>query len=60
LVVPGNLEPDAIEAIRCAALHLEMPGWHEAMITFMKSGGYSNLDKIAQINQPTPGELTRL
>jgi pimeloyl-ACP methyl ester carboxylesterase len=50
----GNLEPDAIEAIRCAALHLEMPGWHEAMITFMKSGGYSNLvDKIAQINQPT-------
>jgi pimeloyl-ACP methyl ester carboxylesterase len=50
----GNLEPDAIEAIRCAALHLEMPGWHEAMIIFMKSGGYSNLvDKIAQINQPT-------
>lgn len=50
----GNLEPGEIEAIRCAALHLEMPGWHEAMITFMKSGGYSNLvDKIAQINQPT-------
>lgn len=50
----GNLKPDAIEAIRCAVLHLEMPGWHEAMITFMKSGGYSNLvDKIAQINQPT-------
>lgn len=50
----GNLEPDAVEAVRCAVLHLEMPGWHEAMITFMKSGGYSNLvDKIAQINLPT-------
>jgi len=50
----GNLEPSSIEAIRCSALHLEMPGWHEAMITFMKSGGYSNLvDKIAQIDKPT-------
>jgi len=50
----GNLEPGAIEAIRCAALHLEMPGWHEAMISFMKSGGYSDLaDKIAQIDKPT-------
>ena len=50
----GNLEPTTIEAIRCAVLHLEMPGWHEAMITFMKSGGYSDLaDKIAQIDKPT-------
>lgn len=50
----GNLEPSVIEAIRCAALHLEMPGWHEAMIAFMKSGGYSNLeDKIAQIAKQT-------
>ena len=50
----GNLEPTIIEAIRCAVLHLEMPGWHEAMITFMKSGGYSDLaDKIAQIDKPT-------
>lgn len=50
----GKLEPSVIEAIRCAALHLEMPGWHEAMITFMKSGGYSNLgDKIPQIDKQT-------
>lgn len=50
----GNLEQGAIEAIRCSLLHLEMPSWHEAMIAFMKSGGYSNLgDKIAQIKQPT-------
>lgn len=50
----GNLELGSLEAIRCSALHLEMPGWHEAMITFMKSGGYSNLvAKIAQIDQPT-------
>lgn len=50
----GNLELGSIEAIRCSVLHLEMPGWHEAMITFMKSGGYSNLvDKIAQIDKPT-------
>lgn len=42
------------EAIRCAALHLEMPNWHEAMIAFTKSGGYGDLaDKIGQINKPT-------
>jgi pimeloyl-ACP methyl ester carboxylesterase len=52
--VYGNLEPTSIEAIRCSLLHLQMPGWHEAMITFMKSGGYGDLaDKIAQINKPT-------
>lgn len=50
----GNLEPTSIEVIRCAALHMEMPGWCEAMISFMKSGGYSDLaDKIPQINKPT-------
>ncbi len=50
----GNLEPSAIEAIKCSLLHLEMPRWDAAMIAFMKSGGYSELvDKIAQIKQPT-------
>lgn len=50
----GTLELSLIEAIRCAALHLEMPGWHEATISFTKSGGYSNLvDKIAQIHKQT-------
>lgn len=52
--VYGKLEPTSIEAIRCSLLHLEMPGWHEAMISFTKSGGYSDLaDKIARINKPT-------
>lgn len=50
----GNLEPGTIEAIRCATLHLEMPLWYEAMNSFTKSGGYSNLaDKIAHIDKPT-------
>ena len=52
--ISGNLQPATLEAIRCAVLHLEMPGWHEAMIAFTKSGGYSDLaDKIAQIHKPT-------
>ena len=58
-----GLEPTTIEAIRCSLLHLEMPNWHEAMITFMKSGGYSDLaNRIAQIDKPTLilwGELDR-
>ena len=50
----GNLKPGEIEAKRCAVLHLEMSGWCEAMISFTKSGGYSNLaDKIARIDKPT-------
>jgi pimeloyl-ACP methyl ester carboxylesterase len=50
----GNLKPDDIEAIRCAILHLEMPGWQEAMISFTKSGGYTDLaDRMAQIHKPT-------
>lgn len=50
----GNLKPTAIEAIRCSIIHMEMPGWDEAMLSFMKSGGYSDLaNKISQIEQPT-------
>lgn len=50
----GNLEPATLEAIRCAVLHLEMPSWHEAMISFTKSGGYSDLtDKISLIDKQT-------
>lgn len=52
--ISGNLERSTEEALRCAVLHLEMPDWHEAMIAFTKSGGYSDLaDKISQIHQPT-------
>ena len=50
----SNLELGTIEAIRCATLHLEMPLWNQAMISFTKSGGYSDLaDKMSQISQPT-------
>ena len=50
----GNLKPGEIEAIRCAVLHLEMSNWQAAMMSFTKSGGYSDLaDKIAQIDKPT-------
>lgn len=50
----GYLESGTIEAIRCASLHLEMPLWDEAMISFTKSGGYSDLaTRMSQINQPT-------
>ncbi|MBV8884405.1 MAG: alpha/beta hydrolase [Chroococcidiopsidaceae cyanobacterium CP_BM_RX_35] len=49
-----GMEPDSIEALRCAALHLSMPNWHEAMIAFTKSGGYTDMvDRIPRINQPT-------
>lgn len=52
--ISGNLEPATLEAIRCAVLHLEMPNWHEAMISFTKSGGYSDLaDNIDRIDKPT-------
>jgi pimeloyl-ACP methyl ester carboxylesterase len=38
----------------CAALHLEMPSWHLALIAFTKSGGYSSFkNKLSQIKQPT-------
>lgn len=42
------------DAELCAALHLQLPRWREAIIAFTKSGGYNFLaDKIAQIAVPT-------
>ncbi|MBD2102425.1 alpha/beta fold hydrolase [Leptolyngbya sp. FACHB-261] len=41
------------EALRCAALHLEMPGWYEALLAFTKSGGYSLQQQITQVQSPT-------
>ena len=44
----------ALEALRCVTLHMEMSGWHEAMIVFTKSGGYGWLgNQIDRIDQPT-------
>jgi pimeloyl-ACP methyl ester carboxylesterase len=38
----------------CAALHLKMPRWSEALISFTNSGGYGYLgNRVSQIQQPT-------
>lgn len=44
----------SLDAQCCAALHLKMPSWHQAMIAFTKAGGYGALlNRLPQINQPT-------
>lgn len=44
----------SVDAQLCAALHLQMPGWNQALIAFTKSGGYTSFkDKLAHIQQPT-------
>lgn len=45
----------SIDALCCGALHLQMPSWHQALITFTKSGGYSafKFKKISEIVQQT-------
>ncbi|WP_287129411.1 alpha/beta fold hydrolase [Candidatus Cyanaurora vandensis] len=43
-----------VDAARCGALPLFMPGWYQASILFMKSGGYENLaGRIPQLTPPT-------
>jgi pimeloyl-ACP methyl ester carboxylesterase len=43
-----------VDAQRCAALHLEMPNWREALIAFTRSGGYGYLlDRLPEIQQET-------
>jgi pimeloyl-ACP methyl ester carboxylesterase len=49
-----NLDPKSLLAIQCAMLHQEMPLWNDAMISYIKSGGYSDLaNSIAQVDKPT-------
>jgi len=44
----------SLDAQTCAALHLEMPNWNQALIAFTKSGGYGGFgEKISQIQQQT-------
>lgn len=45
----------SIDALCCGALHLQMPSWHQALIAFTKSGGYSafGFDIISKIVQLT-------
>lgn len=43
-----------VDAQLCAALHLEMPNWSEALIAFTRSGGYGYLlDRLPEIQQET-------
>ncbi|MGB6299714.1 MAG: alpha/beta hydrolase [Rivularia sp. (in: cyanobacteria)] len=50
----GNLTEAEITSLQCAALHLDMPNWHEAIISFTKSGGYSDIaPRIKEISKPT-------
>ena len=42
------------DAEQCAALHLKLDRWKEALIAFTKSGGYNFLsDRISQLSQST-------
>jgi pimeloyl-ACP methyl ester carboxylesterase len=42
------------DAQLCAALHLDMPRWSEALIAFTRSGGYGYLlDRLSEIQQET-------
>lgn len=54
----------SIDAQLCGALHLHMPSWHQALIAFAKSGGYSSFrNKLTHIQQPTLilwGEFDRI
>ncbi|HEY9876741.1 MAG TPA: alpha/beta hydrolase [Candidatus Obscuribacterales bacterium] len=44
----------SLDAQVCAALHLEMPSWNQALIAFTKSGGYASFaSKLAHIKQET-------
>lgn len=45
----------SVDALDCAALHLQTPSWSQALIAFTKSGGYSafRLKQLAEITQPT-------
>jgi pimeloyl-ACP methyl ester carboxylesterase len=41
------------DAMRVGRLHTHMPGWTDATIAFMRSGGYSISTKIPNVQQPT-------
>jgi pimeloyl-ACP methyl ester carboxylesterase len=42
------------DAQLCAALHLEMPSWSEALLDFTRSGGFGyTIDRLARIEQQT-------
>ncbi len=50
----SNRDSAYLDALLCATLPLEMPGWYESILTFTKTGGYSlTEEQIAQIDKPT-------
>ncbi|MEH2424975.1 MAG: alpha/beta hydrolase [Nostoc sp.] len=52
--VLASFNPKILLAIQCAMLHQEMPGWHDAMISYVKTGGYSDLaNRIVLVDKPT-------
>ncbi len=49
-----NRDSAYLDAVLCATLPLEMPGWYESILTFTKTGGYSlTEEQIARIDKPT-------
>jgi pimeloyl-ACP methyl ester carboxylesterase len=45
---------NSADAWQCAALHLNMPNWHRALISFTKSGGYGSFQKqLPNLQPPT-------
>ncbi len=49
-----NRDAVYLDALLCATLPLEMPGWYESILTFTKTGGYSlTEEQIARIDKPT-------
>lgn len=48
---PSFASPDALS---CAALHLDQPGWRQSLIAFTRSGGYGSFQQqLGQIQIPT-------
>lgn len=44
----------SVDALRCAALHLDQTGWQQALIAFTRSGGYGSFrQQLTQLNLPT-------
>ncbi|GMH45055.1 hypothetical protein BSKO_13012 [Bryopsis sp. KO-2023] len=41
------------DAVRLGSLHVDFPGWTEANMSFMRSGGYSLSERIKEIQQKT-------
>jgi pimeloyl-ACP methyl ester carboxylesterase len=49
-----NKQLNSDDARCCAALHLEMPNWHEALVAFTQSGGYPSIRRqLGNITIPT-------